>query len=64
MLTLNRDKFKRNKELALKLLATQSRELINGYGAGGQAQKFWGMVETNGTFQGLNTLGKILNELR
>ena len=50
MLKLNRDKFKRNKELALKLLATQSRELVNGYGGGTEAHKFWGMVQVNGVF--------------
>jgi predicted NAD-dependent protein-ADP-ribosyltransferase YbiA (DUF1768 family) len=31
MTLLNRDKFKRNKDLGLKLFATQSRQLINGY---------------------------------
>lgn len=64
MLRINRDKFKRNKELGLKLLATQSRQLINGYGGGGQAQAFWGMLQLNSTFQGLNTLGKVLMQIR
>jgi hypothetical protein len=31
MALLNRDKFKRNKDIGLKLFATQSRHLINGY---------------------------------
>jgi hypothetical protein len=34
---LNRDKFKRNKDLGLKLFATQSRQLVNGYAKGGDA---------------------------
>jgi len=64
MTILNRDKFKRNKELGLKLFATQSRQLINGYEKGGDAEMFWGAIERYGQFQGLNTLGKILNNLR
>jgi predicted NAD-dependent protein-ADP-ribosyltransferase YbiA (DUF1768 family) len=64
MITLNRDKFKRNKELGLKLFATQSRMLINGYSKGGDAEKFWGIIDKNGTYDGLNTLGIILTTLR
>lgn len=65
MLQLNRDKFKRNKELGLKLFATQSRSLVNCYAKGGDAEAFWGMVlQRNGEFDGLNTLGKILTEVR
>jgi predicted NAD-dependent protein-ADP-ribosyltransferase YbiA (DUF1768 family) len=34
---LNRDKFKRNRELGLKLFATQTRQLLNCYAQGGDA---------------------------
>jgi hypothetical protein len=44
MLRLNRDKFKRNKDLGLKLFATQSRALVNCYAKGGDAEAFWGMI--------------------
>jgi hypothetical protein len=44
MCKLIRDKFKRSKEIALKLLATQSRELVNIYKKGGEYEKYWGMV--------------------
>lgn len=54
---LNRDKFKRNKDLNLKLFATQSRKLVNGYTKGGEAEAFWGLVEKDGVFHGINTLG-------
>jgi predicted NAD-dependent protein-ADP-ribosyltransferase YbiA (DUF1768 family) len=65
MLDLNRDKFKRNKDLGLKLFATQSRQLANCYPKGGDAELFWGMVQQpNGSFDGLNTLGKLLEEVR
>ena len=47
MIQLNRDKFKRNKDLNLKLFATQNRELINGYAKGGDAEAFWGMIMRN-----------------
>lgn len=61
MLDLNRDKFKRNKDLGLKLFATQSRLLANCYPKGGDAELFWGMVmQKNGKYDGLNSLGKIL----
>ena len=61
---LNRDKFKRNRDLGLKLFATQSRQLVNGYAQGGDAENFWGVVDRKGLLQGLNTLGKILTNIR
>jgi predicted NAD-dependent protein-ADP-ribosyltransferase YbiA (DUF1768 family) len=61
---LNRDKFKRNKDLGLKLFATQSRRLVNGYPKGGDAETFWGAIHSNNQFQGLNTLGQILTTVR
>lgn len=65
MMDLNRDKFKRNKDLGLKLFATQSRLLVNCYSKGGDAELFWGMIQqNNGTYDGLNTLGKILEDVR
>ena len=64
MFKLNRDKFKRNKDLGLKLFATQSRALVNCYSKGGDAEAFWGMIPRNGSYDGLNTLGKILTEVR
>ena len=64
MTLLNRDKFKRNKELGLKLIATQGRHIINGVERGGEAEHFWGMVQRNGHFEGQNSLGKILMSLR
>lgn len=64
MMKLNRDKFKRNKDLGLKLFATQTRELVNGYGGGSDAHGFWGMIQKNGKFEGLNTLGKALHQIR
>jgi predicted NAD-dependent protein-ADP-ribosyltransferase YbiA (DUF1768 family) len=64
MLRLNRDKFKRNKDLGLKLIATQSRDLVNCYAKGGDAEAFWGMLFRNGQYTGLNTLGKILATVR
>jgi hypothetical protein len=45
---LNRDKFKRNKDLSLKMFATQKRKLINGYDVGGEAEAFWGVIEVKG----------------
>jgi predicted NAD-dependent protein-ADP-ribosyltransferase YbiA (DUF1768 family) len=61
---LNRDKFKRNKDLGLKLFATQNRRLVNGYPRGGDAETFWGAIEIKGLYQGLNTLGQILTTVR
>lgn len=61
---LNRDKFKRNRDLGLKLFATQSRTLVNGYPHGGEAEAFWGAVNKKGQLQGLNTLGVILTTIR
>lgn len=61
---LIRDKFKRNKDLGLKLFATQSRELINGYSQGGDAELFWGVIERGGKHEGLNTLGTITTKVR
>lgn len=61
---LNRDKFKRNRDLGLKLFATQSRQLVNGYEQGGDAEAFWGMVTRKNELQGLNTLGNILTTIR
>jgi predicted NAD-dependent protein-ADP-ribosyltransferase YbiA (DUF1768 family) len=45
---LNRDKFKRNRDLGLKLFATQTRQLVNGYAQGGDAEAFWGAVDRKG----------------
>lgn len=64
MMKLNRDKFKRNKDLGLKFLATQARQLINCYEKGGDAEAFWGMILNNGKYDGLNTLGKIVTQIR
>jgi predicted NAD-dependent protein-ADP-ribosyltransferase YbiA (DUF1768 family) len=61
---LNRDKFKRNRDLGLKLFATQNRQLVNGYPQGGDAEAFWGAVDRKGQLQGLNTLGKIITTIR
>lgn len=61
---LNRDKFKRNRDLGLKLFATQTRQLVNGYEIGGDAEAFWGMVTRKNELQGLNTLGIILTTIR
>jgi len=61
---LNRDKFRRSKELGMKLFATQSRMLVNGYKKGGEAESYWGALEIKGQFSGLNTLGVILTKIR
>ena len=48
----------------MKLFATQSRALINGYLKGGDAEKFWGVVSKGNNYDGLNTLGIILSMIR
>jgi predicted NAD-dependent protein-ADP-ribosyltransferase YbiA (DUF1768 family) len=50
--------------LGLKLFATQTRLLCNGYTKGGDAEAFWGVIDRNGKLEGLNSLGKILTTIR
>lgn len=55
-----RDKFKRNRPIADKLVATKDRELVNSFLEGADSELYWGVV--NGT--GQNNLGKILMGVR
>lgn len=56
-----RAKFYSDVELAQKLLATGAHELVevNTWG-----DRYWGAEEVDGTFIGLNRLGKLLMEVR
>uniref|UniRef100_A0A7S3NX51 FHA domain-containing protein n=1 Tax=Euplotes crassus TaxID=5936 RepID=A0A7S3NX51_EUPCR len=62
METVNRDKFRRNKELREKLLATQGRELVNVVPLEHDSEDslFWGVIKN----QGQNQLGRILENIR
>ena len=57
---LTRDKFKRTKQLGSKLGATNPRNLVNTYKAGGENQMYWGVVDGKGN----NALGRILVSIR
>lgn len=60
MEALVRDKFKRNKEIREKLVATGTRHLINTYQKDGDNETYWGMFKG----AGVNSLGKILEAIR
>lgn len=57
---LQRDKFKRNKEIYAKLAETHPKGLINSFKEGGEVEKYWGVVHGKGN----NALGKILMGIR
>lgn len=48
---LVRDKFRRNKDLREKLIATENRELINTFSDLTSSNIFWGIVDGNGQNQ-------------
>lgn len=48
METLVRDKFRRNRELRDKLIATENRSLINSFEDLTSSNIFWGVVDGNG----------------
>lgn len=48
METLVRDKFRRNKDLRDKLMATENRSLINTFEDATSSNIFWGIVDGNG----------------
>ena len=56
MESLIRDKFRRNRELRERLIATGTRELINTYSDPTISNIFWGVVENKGQ----NQLGRLL----
>ena len=58
---LVRDKFKRNKEISAKLIATKEKQLVNKYSHSGDNESYWGVVPSG---SGLNNLGKILMAIR
>lgn len=62
METVNRDKFRRNKELREKLVSTQGRELVNiiTLDKDSEDSLFWGVIKN----QGQNQLGRILGDIR
>jgi predicted NAD-dependent protein-ADP-ribosyltransferase YbiA (DUF1768 family) len=60
MEALVRDKFKRNKDIREKLMATGTRHFVNTYSKGGDNETYWGVY--NGA--GANSLGKILEVVR
>lgn len=51
METLVRDKFRRNKELREKLIATENRELVSTFTDLTVSNIFWGVVDGNGQNQ-------------
>ena len=59
---VNRDKFRRNKDLREKLLTTQERDLINEVPNENDREDslFWGIIKD----QGQNQLGRILEKIR
>jgi predicted NAD-dependent protein-ADP-ribosyltransferase YbiA (DUF1768 family) len=60
METLLRDKFRRHRDLRVKLANTGRRELVNSYNDVTVSNLFWGMVKK----QGQNQLGIILSTIR
>ncbi len=61
MRSLLKQKFAPGAELAQKLVATSPEELIEGNTWG---DRFWGAVQVNGKWAGLNWLGRLLMEIR
>lgn len=59
---VNRDKFRRNKELREKLLTTQERELVNEitFENDREDSLFWGLIKD----QGQNQLGRVIEKIR
>eukprot|EP00347_Sterkiella_histriomuscorum_P005853 403355024 len=57
---IQRDKFRRSRDLRERLAATQNREIINHLTDKNDENLFWGMVNK----QGQNNLGKILERVR
>lgn len=57
---LVRDKFKRNKEILEKLMATKDKKLVNSMKSAGSSQLHWGVYQG----EGKNVLGKILMSIR
>ena len=60
MESLVRDKFRRNKELRERLIATGTRELINTYNDATISNIYWGVVDGKGQ----NQLGRLLEQVR
>jgi predicted NAD-dependent protein-ADP-ribosyltransferase YbiA (DUF1768 family) len=58
-------KFDQNPELKTKLLRTGDHTIVENIGnRNGERHLFWGMKKVNGVWQGTNTMGQILMELR
>lgn len=59
---VNRDKFRRNKDLREKLMITQDREIINEITSDNDREDslFWGQIKN----EGQNQLGRILKKIR
>ena len=57
---VQRDKFRRSRDMRERLAATQNREIINTLSEKSDENLFWGLVGK----QGQNNLGKILEKVR
>ena len=57
---IQRDKFRRSRDMRERLAATQNREIINTLSEKSDENLFWGLVGK----QGQNNLGKILEKVR